>query len=221
MKNLKKILFFAAYCVIAGTALTSCLDSDGGNYLTTREMTSAEKSRYIAEISGMYSGMVVHTYLRNERAYADTVRNVDWIISRDSTLEISDLPDAIFWRYMKSGDAITEATKNSTSKSELKFDFSGMFIQEYTDGSSSSKLFTLDAKNKEHQFDVVCKEDGVDVLHPVTVKFSNIGRYGNSVGAFDASKKSIFIQLILSGVKVDKTENIADDAVWLVGNKMY
>ena len=73
MKNLKKILFFAAYCVIAGTALTSCLDSDG-NYLTTREMTDVEKAKYLTDISGGYSGMVVHTYQERDGVYREIGR---------------------------------------------------------------------------------------------------------------------------------------------------
>lgn len=220
MKNLKKILILAAYCVITGTALTSCLDSDG-NYLTTREMTDIEKAKYLTEIAGEYSGMVVHTYLdRNEKAYADTVKNVSWEIYQDKTIEIKDLPDAMFWRYMKSGDDITEATKNSTTKSNLELTIAGMFTQQYTDGTVYSNYFALDGKNKEHKFNIIRNEDGTDISYPVTVKFADSGRYGFSIGALDTSKKNISMQLILSGVKVDNTEQKSDEAIWFIGKKL-
>lgn len=218
MKNLKKILFFAAYCVIAGTALTSCLDSDG-NYLTTREMTDVEKAKYLTDISGGYSGMVVHTYQERDGVYRDTVKNVNWEIYQDKTIEVSDLPDAMFWHYMKSGDKVTEAIKNSTEKSNLEFSIASMFINEYTDGSIYSKNFTLDMKNKEHYFDVMLNEGGTEVAHPVTVKFADSSMYGISMGELDLTNKNIVMQLILSGVKVDNTEQTSDNVIWFIGKK--
>jgi len=223
MKNLKKCLIFAAYSLIAATALTSCLDSDDGNYISTREMTDVERAEYLSAISGEYDGKMKYTYTdsRTGRTYVDSV-NVSWIVGTDKKIEIEELPDSIFRHYMDSRSATKAVADTVTTTNDVEFDLGGFFIQTDNNGKVYSKLFTINAKNTEHKFSVVRNDNGVSTDYPVTVKFANDYTAGmdyySSIGIYDSSKRSVTVQLLLSSVKTE-SEMRADEVFLLSGKK--
>lgn len=221
MKSLKKCLVLTACFIMAATALTSCLDSDGDdNYIVPRLMTDLEKAEYLNEISGIYSGTMKYTHSDNKtgKGGVDSVE-VNWIVRQDKTIEIVDLPDSIFRHYMSSNSTSKAVADTVTTTNSLELNMDAFFIEVDNSGIVLSKAFYLNAEKEPYSFELTRNDDdGTADTYPVEVNFANnysVGMYSySSMGVYDSKKKKITVQLILSGVKTES--NIKANEIFLL-----
>lgn len=216
MKNLKKSLIIAAYCLIVGTAFTSCLDSDSdSNYFTPRVMTDAERGMYLSSVSGTYTGSLKYSYedaITGKRGNASV--DVDMTVGYDKTITIEELPDSVFRHFISGNSPVRTIADNAKTKHDLTMNIGSFFVEEDKAGNIGSKYFFFDAKKTPYSFNYTAVEDGVEITYPVTVRFAdtytdpmNYTYVYSSFGSYDREKKEMLIQLILEGVKTEGSEN--------------
>lgn len=116
MKNLLLLVM----CLIATSAVTSCLDSDGDDF--NYKMTPEEESAYLTRLSGTYSGKLL--FMRRGRNKAgtqdsmirDSIKNMSWSIHRDSTITIANFPDSIFNNMVTGNNDVRKILKQAPNR---------------------------------------------------------------------------------------------------------
>lgn len=227
MKKLKKSLIFAAYGLIAATALTSCLNSDDdSDYLTPRVMTDTEANLYLAEISGTYSGDLMCSYedVVTGKRGVDTV-DVEMTIGYDKTVTVENMPDSVFQYFIYGNSPVRAVAENATTTHGMSMKMGSFIVEEDKNGAIVNKYFFLDAKNSPYTFDYTTVENGEPVFYPVKVKFTdyftdpyNYVYTYSSMGAYNQKDGTIAVQFILESVDT-KNSDVRQNALMLFKGK--
>ena len=99
--NKMKYFLLLAVCTIAMGGMTSCLGSNDDESFDSR-LTEEELSAYLTKLSGQYSGKLMFYYRGLNKAgtrdsmMLDSIENIRWVISRDSTIVIDNFPERVY-----------------------------------------------------------------------------------------------------------------------------
>lgn len=125
--NKMKNLLLAAMCLIATSAVTSCLDNDGDSKDYT--MTPEETAAYLTRLSGTYTGKMLFRHRgrtkdnKQDSLILDSIMNMAWRINRDSTMAIANFPDSIFNNAVTGNNDMRNILKQAPNRPTLNCRF--------------------------------------------------------------------------------------------------
>lgn len=232
--NKMKNLLLVAMCMIATSAVTSCLDSDGDSKDYT--MTAEEETAYLTRLSGTYSGKMLFYHRGRNKAgtqdsmIRDSVMNMTWRINRDSTASVINFPDSIFNNAVKGNTDVRKILKKAPIRPTLSLIFAPYKYYDRT-GAADYGFYILpkaDVDEKNTQYAYTQSKFTVD-NKDYTAKYGyasylSDGYYRYEAVGYQSKNGAIEFQLLVGKVECNNVESFTNDPVYLVyftGNKLY
>ena len=181
MKSLK-IISMAACCA-AALVFNACTENDSPKSLTKEEVKAAFET-----VKGTYKGSVIFpaTNPKNAKDVTDTL-DVNWTIATDSVMTIDNLPAQALVPAI-SDEALGKALAQQQAQS-MK-----CYIGFY---SVSPACFLINPKGLTYKFAYGTEKKE----HDVVVAF--YGNNSGSLGAYNATNKTLQMQIVAGGVYID------------------
>lgn len=204
MKTIKNLML-AAICLIATSAMTSCLNSDDDSIDPT--LTEEEQTAYLTRLCGTYTGEMTYTCTdptelgKEVKTYSNTIKNMRWVVNSDKTITIYDFPDSIYNNSIIYNEELRHKVKDNAPAKDLKCEYA---TYRYNDNGTIKYAFQLLPKKEVEnpQFAYTKSAftvDGTDYA----MQFGYVLYYGNaqSFGLIEQKTGELQFQLILADIQ--------------------
>lgn len=225
--NKMKNLLLVAMCLIATSAVTSCLNSDDDS-LDPR-LTAEEETAYLYRLSGTYTGKMFYTHNgrtkdgTKDSTYRDSIKNICWVINSDSTIIIKDFPDSIYNNAIRNNADLRKIMEKAP-KRDLKCTFAPYRYNSNGVIDYAFQLLPKTESTESSQYAYTKNEFMVDDTK-YTMQYGYAIYYGgvSSMGYQPKTGYTIEFQLLLADIKCTPSQQltIAPDWIYFKGSKGF
>ena len=228
--NNMKCLLLSALCTMATGVMTSCLSSDDDGF--DSRFTEEELNTYLTSLKGTYGGKLMFYHRGQNKAgtkdslMLDSIENVRWTITRDSTIVIDNFPDSIYNNAVTGNSDFRKVLANAPER-QLKCTYSP--YKGLTQSSTVAYGFWVLPEgtvknNVMYTTTQITEEDGkqYDVEYGYVTYYTNNYYVYQANGYLSPLTNNIDFMLIMTDIKCPGTQSFTTEAypILLKGTKM-